>query len=702
MKKPKNIPKQKTYHLSFLIFMILIVVIPNLLYSPAMDQQLEIRMLGLSLFLGLLLLPLIFIQKMGMLKQTELSILRNPAVIIYAIFILFIGLSIFWATNQSEAIYEFLKRISFFILFLYLLLYVLPEEKSRFTLIKSFIIFSLLIAVTGFLQILKIFSATKYSIDAIYSITGNFAQKNIFSEVLFITFAFCVYGIAVMDKIWKRLAITGSLLTLLLIAFLMTRAIWAAFFIALIFTVVLYLIYVNKNQLGGKIKSGLRYVVIIFGIVVIGVVAFSVLDKNKTLQHQITNAFDFKQGNTYHRLNLWKKTIALAEKHPIVGVGAGNWRIEILQYDLQVTTDKGRIMPDRTHNDYLQVLAENGIIGLTLFLLLFVILLYFCIRTLQKAEHFQDSIFSLILFFALLGYMIDSSFAFPRERIELQIFLNIIFAFIVFEYTKRFGKEKETKSQISIKAFAMIILGVMAITSYAAIKRLQAEVGINKIYNYTKENKQPEIIKITNEIYSPFSSISPFCDPILEIRATSMYKDHYDLKEVLETYENSLRDSPYHLETINALAIIYKNEKNYSKALEYINTALKYGPTDTRANLIKAEILMSMNKTEEAYQQLRTMEPSNNNPDYRKALNYLLFNKIREMMSQTKNEYFSMQVSNMVGQADVVHQIYSNSIHKNEAFEKTLLDTVFAVCDQNKIINDPSVQQIKIKYNIKK
>ena len=118
MKKPKNIPKQKTYHLSFLIFMILIVVIPNLLYSPAMDQQLEIRMLGLSLFLGLLLLPLIFIQKMGMLKQTELSILRNPAVIIYAIFILFIGLSIFWATNQSEAIYEFLKRISFFILFL--------------------------------------------------------------------------------------------------------------------------------------------------------------------------------------------------------------------------------------------------------------------------------------------------------------------------------------------------------------------------------------------------------------------------------------------------------------------------------------------------------------------------------------------------------------------------------------------------------
>ena len=204
MKKPKETSKQPLLPFTFLFFLILIVLIPNLYYSKAMDQQLEIRMLGLSVFLGILLLPLILIKKNALLRLADLKILKNPVVIIYAVFICIIGISVFWATNQSEAMYEFLKRVLFFILFLYLLLYILPKEESRLALIKAFVLFAISITITGIFQLLKVFTETKYNMEAIYLITGNFAQKNIFSEVLFIAFAFSIYGIAILDKIWKR------------------------------------------------------------------------------------------------------------------------------------------------------------------------------------------------------------------------------------------------------------------------------------------------------------------------------------------------------------------------------------------------------------------------------------------------------------------------------------------------------------------
>jgi O-antigen ligase len=560
-------------------------------------------------------------------------------------------------------------------------------------------LFALIISATGIIQVLKIISESKYNLELLYSITGNFAQKNIFSEVLFIAFAFSVYGISIFEKLWKKAAIVATLLTLLLIAFLMTRAIWIAFFVSFIFSILLYIFYSNKSQLSDKLKPIVRYFFIILGVAILAVVVILVVDKNKTIQTHLANTTNIKEGNNFHRLNLWKKSLSLAQQHPILGVGAGNWRIEILQYDMQVTTNKGRIMPDRAHNDYLQVLAENGIIGLLSLLLLFAFLLYFSVKTIKKADNFRDSFFILILFFALVGYMVDSFFAFPRERIELQIFLNIIVAFIVFEYNKKFKTTKETKTQISIKAYAIVALCLLSITSFATYKRLKSEIGVNRIYAYNKINRHDLIVKTADEIYSPFSTISPFCDPIMQIKAISMYQTKSDLSLVLEALDKSLKDSPYHVETLNGLAMIHQSNKNYPKALEYSNKALMHAPSDTRTVIINSNILLNTDKLDEAYKILKTIRPKGSE-EYKRSVNFIVLKKLRDMMSETKNEYFRMLVSKAVEQPNFLFKIHSKSIKKNEDFEKTLLETIFSTCEQDKIINDESIKQLKMKYKI--
>ena len=76
------------------------------------------------------------------------------------------------------------------------------------------------------------------------------------------------------------------------------------------------------------------------------------------------------------RTDIWKVGWRMVQAHPINGVGAGNFQNTSVHYLLapgpikfsQYIVD----IPEVAHNAYLQVLAETGVVGLSLFL--FVIL----------------------------------------------------------------------------------------------------------------------------------------------------------------------------------------------------------------------------------------------------------------------------------------------------------------------------------------
>ena len=543
-------------------------------------------------------------------------------------------------------------------------------------------------------------SESKYSLEFLYLIKGNFAQKNIFSEVLFITFAFCVYGISLFEKLWKKASIAGALLSLSLIGFLVTRAIWAGFFVSLCTSLMLYFLYSGKRQIPHRLKLVLRSFLIILGVVFLVVAIITVTDRNKTVAKHLINTTNVKEGNSFHRLNLWKKSLHLSQKHPLLGVGAGNWRIEILQYDLQLENEKGLIMPDRAHNDFLQVLVENGIVGLIPFVLLFAFIILFCIRILKKTSQFQDSFFILILFFALVGYIVDSFFNFPRERIELQIFLNIIFAFIVFEYNKSFKKDKGEKSQFRIWPFAVILLGILIISSYSAYKRLKSEVGVKRLFTYIDLKNDDQIIKTVNDIYSSFSTLTPYGDPVMEIRAVSLFQTKKDSILIKQAFDQSLKDSPHYFKTYNDLAGFCLYYKNYSKAMEYSNIALKYSPDNKKSKIIKSGILLTTNKIDEAFEILKTISPSYKNKEFQDAIFYILYKKVMNILSQSKNSYLNSQILVNAKKPNYLYKIYSLSVNRKEEFEKTFLNSILALSIKEKLYNDESFKQLQIKYHL--
>jgi O-antigen ligase len=60
------------------------------------------------------------------------------------------------------------------------------------------------------------------------------------------------------------------------------------------------------------------------------------------------------------RSDIWRASLRLAKDHPVVGVGFGGYWIAIAHYN----DASGKVAAQEAHNDYLELFASGGLIGL--------------------------------------------------------------------------------------------------------------------------------------------------------------------------------------------------------------------------------------------------------------------------------------------------------------------------------------------------
>ncbi len=73
----------------------------------------------------------------------------------------------------------------------------------------------------------------------------------------------------------------------------------------------------------------------------------------------------------FDRRDLWQTTLPLIKDHPLLGVGFGAYQFAYPRYD----QSSGLLRVEQAHNDYLQLLADTGVLG-GLAMLAFIILLF--------------------------------------------------------------------------------------------------------------------------------------------------------------------------------------------------------------------------------------------------------------------------------------------------------------------------------------
>lgn len=111
----------------------------------------------------------------------------------------------------------------------------------------------------------------------------------------------------------------------------------------------------------------------------------------------------------------------------VFGVGAGNWKISVIPY-YTINHQSEYKNWRRPHNDLLWVLSEKGILGLVLYLLLFLIIVFYGLKILQKEKEKERLLITMLLTSGISGYLVVALFTFPLERVNHQIFLILMMA----------------------------------------------------------------------------------------------------------------------------------------------------------------------------------------------------------------------------------------------------------------------------------
>lgn len=204
---------------------------------------------------------------------------------------------------------------------------------------------------------------------------STFVNRNFFGEYAICALPYSLYLLlkAKNDQMAFALAIS---IGLNLVALMMTgtRSALIALVILLLLLVSLYIKY--HRQIGSIPLSQRRTLhaglIILFTTLILGLIpngnskltsefgTLSAIERSTGRTLSIVKADEYTTGSFSIRSVMWKATARMAARNPIFGVGAGAWEVEAPLYQQagsQLETDY------YAHNDFLQLLAEYGIVG---------------------------------------------------------------------------------------------------------------------------------------------------------------------------------------------------------------------------------------------------------------------------------------------------------------------------------------------------
>lgn len=108
----------------------------------------------------------------------------------------------------------------------------------------------------------------------------------------------------------------------------------------------------GPSMLWRGILAGVMFLLIAFGVILIGG------------ESSFTRLSETKDSNdpTSNRTTIWRVSLDVIKAHPIVGAGLGAYGVAYTPFDPQ----NGTARPEQAHNDYLQLAADAGIVGVVL------------------------------------------------------------------------------------------------------------------------------------------------------------------------------------------------------------------------------------------------------------------------------------------------------------------------------------------------
>lgn len=487
---------------------------------------------------------------------------KNRLALFYLVFVVLCGVSVFAAKNVSLVFTNLTEIFIVFILFINLSI-LLKDKLSLFYKIVFIVCISTFLQ--SFNELYDVYiQATKTSIyEGLGQLKWKTGNINILAASMSIKIPFLLLGITQFSGYKKWFV----MLTLFLAstAIILTGARSGLINIFLAFSI--YIIYLFKTSSFSK-TIFLKVATLLLPLVISIVVSNLVFEKTKNITDRYTSVVNrieqikTNDASAQMRLTMWGDALKLWNSSPILGIGLGNYRIESIPYES--TTLDSTIVSLHAHNDFLEILSETGLINAIIYLALFVSIFFISLKRIIKPKSELNRTIALITLLLVVVYGVDSMFNFPMYRPTMQIFMSLMFALTVV------NSDKVANNVLNPKMINPSLL----IVTISLVSTLSA-------YIIFKASNLEYLIK-TDDI---------------NVNVSGALNGDEVIKR-LPLYPNVFGSSESYVEYAG---IYYFREKNYDKAIKYLNMADKINPYLGRVDFYKHLIFEEKGNVDSSY-----------------------------------------------------------------------------------------------------
>ncbi|MEL6821084.1 MAG: O-antigen ligase family protein [Calditrichota bacterium] len=583
------------------------ILITFLLYSrKTIDPVLPVRLLYLSAFLSLFLLLL------WRRDNKSTSTLFNTPLLYTALAgVLLQALSTLWAVNVSEALIQTLKSGLFLILAL-ITVQVIRSGKDRRLLAHSLAVLTILLSFIGICQYYQLGFT---EIPGHFIIYGTMVNKNLFASVLVLILPYLLYAAIVHRGSGSILAMAGVIAGSVAIGHAHSRAAWLALIILLILSGFLFIRTLNNTDSEKKIREILRkrlvLVLVICGLAT-GLSALLNFFSIAAPKH-ITSAASTSVTATRslgERQQLWQKTLGMIVDHPIVGVGAENWKVAFPRYsEGNMRSADGSVQFMRPHNDFLWIAGESGVVGLLLYIALLGLAILSAWRAILNSSTPQERFFAgfLLAFFA--AHIVISNFSFPKERVAHSILFWISVG-LTLQYPPSRGKSLKLHPQ---KLLLPITLLITLGATFVYYSRLQSETALKQSFTANKAQNWTSSLRFAKDAASSIYTIDPSATSPAFFEGQAYIKLN-KMPEAAEALERAYKHNPNHILTLGNLAAAKHRLDDLSAAERLFKEALLISPGLESLLINLSAVYFKQGRVKEALAELDKCDPSSTNP----------------------------------------------------------------------------------------
>lgn len=361
--------------------------------------------------------------------------LKHPLTIVIGLHLLWTFLTSISSSIPLVSFKYFLARLWFVLVYFYFASRLFEQELN----FRRFLLLMLIPAGLVVTWIVTLHSTHGFSRDAVFSIIQPFFWIHGVYAAMVAWFAPVAWVLFLKGKSLELSPLIRSFMLYLCILFLValvysyTRAAW----LSLAAAVTVYAI------VSLKIDRKLLYLAVA-GVLAVGLYfqgdIMLKLSRNKTgsnsknMEKHLQSATNIKNDpSNLERLNRWSCAYRMFLDKPILGFGPGTYMFQYAPYQLSyqktvISTNFATL--GHAHSEFLGPLAESGLIGMLLWLLVFVLSIHYTLKLVYEGKSANSRTYALLILLGLTTYFVhgflNSYFDYDKIAMPFWAFISMI------------------------------------------------------------------------------------------------------------------------------------------------------------------------------------------------------------------------------------------------------------------------------------